>query len=574
MIDENFYEKHWRDRYSLFVNQINYINNLTQIIDDYSIELHVVDYPFKNEFSLWHKLHNILTFQYLKPNDFQIPNWSEFYKFHKFPRDFIYKNLNLPLSLKEITDIEYENTNMNWEIYYQKYKNFVLDLNNNLTIEIIDLWENLCNSFIRIEKNIENPLLKKIEEIFDENLNIIKKSIILKPKVSDSNYTLKIQNKFSNYENINLDVLSAKRMYVEKNYSDISVLIGNCVAFEYKHTNNQFFRNLLISPVSKENHILQFDIDKLTNTEIDTEDIKLFPENSKKIKIYSIYEKKELNSTKENKDSETYDTESFDISALISKNISTKSQKNIKESDKPCVCLILADDYISYISKDDTKIKVIDTSTPEVISDYDVNNLNIGQYILLREDSSNDYIKEIAEQRYLKNNVNEIYKVQAEWKNELNYHIKNIGIQYIQKGLKLINNNFNPSEITIRNWGSKDNIGPGSSRNYNQKDIFKAILKIIRKESNYQKYWNTIEVIRKCHIDAGKFLSKKLIQIIDEKYNIDTLDLEETIIFNDFDKFENIIIKGYKIHEIILEESYQNINNIKKPININELQYG
>ncbi|MBM7841616.1 hypothetical protein [Herpetosiphon giganteus] len=174
---------------------------------------------------------------------------------------------------------------------------------------------------------------------------------------------------------------------------------------------------------------------------------------------------------------------------------------------------ILADRTAVFLeASDTTKVLVLDvgssyedsyTSEQTLITRVPVKLLRTGIFVLLRTGESGDYIITIADQ-ILGVRASHLRYLQEDWKDKLRRHVQRSDLFQVSIAL-LDHGSLLAQESNVRNWMSSRTIRP-------QKDSdFKAIMRLIGYESQFDKYQNAANEIRNAHRQAGKMIRQMLL---------------------------------------------------------------
>lgn len=177
--------------------------------------------------------------------------------------------------------------------------------------------------------------------------------------------------------------------------------------------------------------------------------------------------------------------------------------------------VLLENKYYTFIPLK-TKIRTIDKDKL-AITNRTINEINIGDWILFRNNSNSDLVIDVANR--ILGEKHKIYrKYQILWKTRLESAIDSNGIDKVirvfqKKGIKQSN------LINIHNWLSPTNI---RTNNFEQ-----LLLALKFKEDDVQRILDATEALNRAHLKAGREITSELIKELNE------------------DKVEEIIEHGY-----------------------------
>jgi len=180
----------------------------------------------------------------------------------------------------------------------------------------------------------------------------------------------------------------------------------------------------------------------------------------------------------------------------------------------------------------------------EMLGRYFNDDLQEGMFILLRTGGGGDFIVPVADV-ILGDMKNRCREMQREWKDKLKNKINEHRIEKVQKMI-ISAGGTNVHFATIRNWANERNIRPGTEQN------FKALLRMLNIEDEFDQYNKNAETILAAHKKAGMYIRRLLIQQI-KKSDMKNLLEEGVMIFNLPDIDSSASMTAYRIERIIDE---------------------
>lgn len=178
--------------------------------------------------------------------------------------------------------------------------------------------------------------------------------------------------------------------------------------------------------------------------------------------------------------------------------------------------LVLSNENCVFIdASESSKVLVIDLNAYEYedenIADNQVQRLSNdkltpGMFILLRTGGSGDYIIPIADKLMGPVLTQKVRQSQKNWKGRLRNIVSQRGI--FQTALDLIDlGSKKANEINVRNW-MLSTIRP------NDPDDFRAILRLVDLEENFDTYWENANIILRNHRKAGHYIREELLSVV------------------------------------------------------------
>ena len=146
----------------------------------------------------------------------------------------------------------------------------------------------------------------------------------------------------------------------------------------------------------------------------------------------------------------------------------------------------------------------------------EVEDLGPGDIILFQEQGGGSMVAEVANELMGERSV-EFRKVQLTWKISLLEQVRSVGIYEIARKLRDMGASLDAS-VTVRNWCSPENIGPGNWKN------FALLLEILGLEDSKSEIFEATRSIRSAHQSAGFKLAGRLMTMMEGR-RLDDFDL-------------------------------------------------
>jgi hypothetical protein len=166
-----------------------------------------------------------------------------------------------------------------------------------------------------------------------------------------------------------------------------------------------------------------------------------------------------------------------------------------------------------------TIINITDDIKTERIN---VDEIEIGMFILLRTQGGGEYILSIANQ-ILGNKANYCREIQKHWKDLLRAYLRDHSTEYAISELRNLGST-RASKTNINNWLSYRSIKTEDFSDFN------AIMRLINLKNESQEYWETMCMIDKAHLMAGQSIRKLLLRQIRQS-NLNDLIQKDKIEF-------------------------------------------
>ncbi|MDY6994488.1 MAG: hypothetical protein SVR94_18035 [Pseudomonadota bacterium] len=176
----------------------------------------------------------------------------------------------------------------------------------------------------------------------------------------------------------------------------------------------------------------------------------------------------------------------------------------------------LENDQIVFLDFDDSSsIRIIDVEDGNtLIKNIRVKELAPEMFLLLKTSGGGDYIVPLAN-RILGDQSSELRNLQKYWKNLLRDKVKVLGMDKVISELRARGCSI-ASHYNVRNWISYRSI---KTRSFSD---FEAIMNLINLESKATDIWEKMRVIDTAHKQAGKHITKLLLNIA-KKADLDKL---------------------------------------------------
>jgi len=200
----------------------------------------------------------------------------------------------------------------------------------------------------------------------------------------------------------------------------------------------------------------------------------------------------------------------IDAKALSKRLSHTESVLNPYQEDVPARLFVLAGDMGVFVeAADQTKVLAInldnDDGNEDHIQRIPFNELTSGMFILLRTEGGGDYIVEVADKLMGPKLAQRVRQSQIRWKSLLRKVVEQRGLfetclDLIDLGSQLAN------ETNVRNWMASRTIRPS------KEDDFRAILRLVGLEAEFDAYWKDAKIILEAHQRAGFHIRKQLLR--------------------------------------------------------------
>lgn len=199
---------------------------------------------------------------------------------------------------------------------------------------------------------------------------------------------------------------------------------------------------------------------------------------------------------------------------IDARTLSKRFEPDNSDDDIPAKLLSLAGGMGVFVEADDqTSLLVIDLDDDESEEESNpmqrisLRNLRPGMFILLRTRGSGDYIVPVANKIMGTELTHRVRYRQAHWKKLLKQAVVQRGL--FETCIDLLDlGSQRANELNVRNWISSRTIRP------NDPDDFRAILRLIGLEADFDKYWEDAEIIVRAHRKAGFDIRRQLLQQI------------------------------------------------------------
>lgn len=204
----------------------------------------------------------------------------------------------------------------------------------------------------------------------------------------------------------------------------------------------------------------------------------------------------------------------IDARALSQRLSHNAGEVDSEQEDVPARLLVLAGDIGVFVeAADQTKVLTINLDNDDSddarghIQRVTFNELAPGMFILLRTEGGGDYIVPVADKLMGPELARRARQSQAHWKSLLRKAAFQRGlfetcIDLIDLGSRRAN------ETNVRNWMASRTIRP------NEQDDFRAILRLVGLEADFDTYWGNTEIILHAHRKAGFHIRDQLLRQI------------------------------------------------------------
>lgn len=222
---------------------------------------------------------------------------------------------------------------------------------------------------------------------------------------------------------------------------------------------------------------------------------------------------------------------------------------------------LVIDEMVIY-EKVDSTVLVIELNNEPEVKRKNVEEIEPGDFILVRSERGGKYLSTIAN-KILGENEEKIHTMRNKWKRKLRAKIEERGISQVVKALKYYGSNT-ANEANVRNWASQQTI---KTRNYND---FVAIMKFISLEDKIEQYWIAMEMLEKSRRKAGFHIRGKLLEYIKEEANLNDLKKYGHKVF-DLPNKEAGSISALQVIEIMQGVVEVSSSKLSNPYPINKL---
>lgn len=350
------------------------------------------------------------------------------------------------------------------------------------------------------------PILKNIQNIYEKysQTNFIVEALEKKYKdsIKLTSNTYIITRYKPTTHSITL-INNSIKVYKASDFIKLNIFADNLIFIGSPSTFDGKFSSLFFS---KNTYFISYDIFDNQITKRNT--FKILKHSDTINTIYSgIHIEKGFKGSNFNIDLGSFEDE-FDSSKIIQKY--REQSATLHEIETAEAKLVILPNKCYTFIPTQSKLRRLDKDTLELTS-IEFNNLEIGDWILFRNNSNTDLIIDVANNILGESAVTH-RKNQKHWKNRLEGIVKKHGmsktVRYLQnQGIRTAN------PQNIRNWISEESIGTS-----NHEKLLRALK---YKENNIRIIMNSTEKIRSAHLKAGKEVSKKILEeinptIIDE----------------------------------------------------------
>lgn len=373
------------------------------------------------------------------------------------------------------------------------------------------VFENYLQAVFRLFKEIQigypnlyeiygKPILRNIKKIYEENsqTNFIVEA--LEKQYSDSivltqnTYIItrfKPTIEYISVNNLHLKVIKASDLIKLNLFADNLIFIGSPSTFDGKFSSIFFGKN---------SYFISYDI--FDNQITRRKNFNILKRNDTINNIYSnIHIERGFKGSNFNADLGSIEDE-FDTNKIIQKY--KEQSASLHEIEKIEAKLIILPNKCYTFVPTQSKLRRLDKDTLE-LSSIELSNLEIGDWVLFRNNSNTDLIIDVAD-KIMGDYAERHRKHQKHWKNRLEVNVKNMGmsrmINYLQR-----NNIQTANAQNIRNWISEESIGTS--------DHEKLLTALKYSEDQIRIIVKSTDEIRSAHLRAGKEVSKQILAEID-----------------------------------------------------------
>ena len=207
--------------------------------------------------------------------------------------------------------------------------------------------------------------------------------------------------------------------------------------------------------------------------------------------------------------------------------------------------LLLTGGWAVAVSGEAGTIRVVepDLGGAERIPDCDVDEIEVGDFVLLRSQGGGDLVVDIANQE-LGADAKVLRSLQREWKIALRDSVGASTRGAVARQLRALGSkhaNIN----NLRNWMSPRSLRTGHM------DDFEAIMKLIGRESETAKFWSAMDKLENAHRRAGHRIRQMLINVVADA-DLQRLETEGIMEFELEDKVGGSLT-AYRVEEVAPE---------------------
>lgn len=197
--------------------------------------------------------------------------------------------------------------------------------------------------------------------------------------------------------------------------------------------------------------------------------------------------------------------------------------------------IVLHNNYYTFVPID-SKLRKIDHETL-LLSSAKIKEVEIGDWLLFRNNTNTDLIIEVANQLLGEEHVNH-RKWQKLWKRKLRRIIEKNGEEKVIRYLKR-NGITTANSQNLHNWIKEESISM---------QAFEQLLSALRFDEETQKeIQESSRILTSKHIQAGRFITKQLLNELDET-------VVENLIDNGYATFTSPLVEGASFNIEVVEE--------------------
>lgn len=193
--------------------------------------------------------------------------------------------------------------------------------------------------------------------------------------------------------------------------------------------------------------------------------------------------------------------------ATVNKFIEEQQNEDSNSSDLVEANIVYLENERFLFAPRDSKIRVFNPDEKtNFIKQINFKDVEVDDYIVIRNDRDTKLIAEVADQDVLKSRAKYFRTLQSEWKDKLRFNVKKKGIKRVSD---ILTNRYQintASSQSLRSWCNEESICPTE---------LPKLLKALKYEKNrLEEIYETMKKIQQAHRKAGRIISEKLMNEI------------------------------------------------------------
>lgn len=243
--------------------------------------------------------------------------------------------------------------------------------------------------------------------------------------------------------------------------------------------------------------------------------------------------------------------DSLEPSEMLNRFIQQTNSEDLNDNTDvvEAIVIYLENDRFIFIPKN-TQVKTV--SAEGKVTYAKVNDLEENSYIIIRNRSDSKLIAEIADMYFLKENTEELRKIQFKWKEKLKRLSQKFGVNRLAQILRTKYSIQSATPNSLKNWMKEDTIEPRP---------LEELLTVMKySDQEKKKTIMATKEIRSAHQKAGRLISNKLMKDISS-------EMLETLKEKGYHTFESKEFNDvtFNIERVIY------VDNVVKDISINQI---